>query len=64
MSNIKTLREKMNMTQTELAEKVGIKRSTVAMWETGGNMPTAAKLPAIAKALNCTIDDLYQSKTD
>ena len=62
MSRIKTMREKANMTQADLARAVGLKRSAVAMWETGGNMPNASKLPVIAKALNCTVDDLFQKE--
>lgn len=59
MSKIKDLREKAGMTQLELARKMGVKRSTVAMWETGCIMPHAAKLPSLAKNLKCTVDDLF-----
>jgi putative HTH-type transcriptional regulator len=48
-----------NLTQIELAKMLNVDRSTVAKWETGGALPTADKLPKIAKALNCKIDDLF-----
>ncbi len=32
---IKTLREEHNLTQTELAEMVGVTKTTVSRWETG-----------------------------
>lgn len=46
-------------TQSELAEKLGIKQTTVAMWENGTNKPRSNMLPRIARALNCTIDELF-----
>lgn len=42
-----------------LAEQLGVKQTTVAMWETNGSYPRAEMLPAIAAALGCTIDALY-----
>jgi len=32
----------------------------IAKWESGEAMPRADKLPEIAKALDCTIDDLFK----
>ena len=32
---IKQLREKRNLTQAELAEKIGVSSKTVSKWETG-----------------------------
>lgn len=56
---IKELRESEGMTQQHLAVALGVARSTVAMWERGAIMPSAAKLPEIADVLHCAIDDLY-----
>ncbi len=56
---IKERREHAGMTQVQFAERVGVAQSTVAMWETADGYPRADKLPEIAKALSCTIDDLY-----
>lgn len=52
-------RKALGMTQQELAEKLFVKRATVGMWETGTALPRAAQLPAIARALQCSIDELY-----
>lgn len=57
--NIETLRVSKNMTQEQLAEQLGIARSTVAMWESGEAMPRSDKLPELAKILNCSIDELF-----
>lgn len=37
---IKELRKKNNMTQVQLAEKLGVSKGTVAMWETGKRKPS------------------------
>lgn len=55
------LREKrtsLNLSQEEIANKLNITRSAVAMWETGAAKPRADKLQALAKLLNCTVDQL------
>lgn len=56
---IKELRKRKCMTQAQLAEKLGVTQSVVAMWEREANMPSAAKLPRLAAELDCTIDELY-----
>ena len=35
---IKELREKMHLTQAELAEKISVSDKTVSKWETGGSL--------------------------
>ncbi len=45
---IRTLREALGMTQTQLAEQVGVTKMTVARWEWGKMEPS----PAAAKALD------------
>lgn len=59
MLAIKNIRQSKSITQKDLAEKVGVDRSTVTCWENGSANPTVSKLPAIAAALGCTIDDLF-----
>ena len=59
---IKELRKSLNMTQEELAEKLNVNRSTVAMWETGAAMPRADKLPELAKIFDCEISDLFKQE--
>ena len=60
MIQIKALRESRGMTQGDLAAEVGVGRSTVTMWETGQNTPPTKLLPALASALECTVDDLLK----
>ena len=60
--NLKKIREARNITQMELAAKIEVPQSTIASWETGRAFPRAEKLPAIAKALGCTIDELLDAE--
>ena len=59
MNGLKDLRRKKGLTQADLAVKLGVTQSLVAMWERGAVMSSAAKLPEIADMLGCTIDQLY-----
>ena len=62
MSNIKKLRESLKLTQQDLADTLKIDRATISKWESGEFMPRAEKLPALAKALECTIDELLENQ--
>ena len=59
MDGIKKMREKKGITQQQLALILGVKQSTVGMWEVNKRKPRAIILPEIAKTLSCTITDLY-----
>ncbi len=63
MIKIKELRLSVGLTQSELAEKLNVLQSTVAMWESGDNTPRTEKLPELAEILKCTIDDLFDTKS-
>lgn len=63
MLQLKQLRESHKLTQEELAVRLGISRSTVAMWETGQNIPPTKYLIAIADALECSVDALLGKPT-
>lgn len=60
--NIKILREKRKLTQQEVAEKMNVGQSTVAMWETGQSFPRADKLKLLSEILGCTVDDLLSEQ--
>lgn len=62
MTNIKRLRELRNLTQEELAERINVSRSTVAMWETDKNIPPTKILLRLATALCCSVDDLLNGE--
>lgn len=58
MINLRVIRESRNMTQEELARKLGVSRTTVTMWETEKNTPPTRMLPAIAEIMGCSVDEL------
>lgn len=60
--NIKPIREEAGMTQTALAEKIGVSQQAVSFWETGERYPRTADLPRIADALGVSIDELVRGK--
>ena len=57
---IRNIRKLKKLTQEQLARDLGVRRSTVAMWETGKAMPRAALLPKLADILGCTVDELLR----
>ena len=62
MTAIKDIRTKRNLTQEQLADKIGKTQANVSRYENGErklDLETAAK---IAKALGCTVDDLVREQ--
>ncbi len=51
-------RRASDMTQMELAERLGISFQAVSSWERGNTMPDIAKLPELADILGVTVDEL------
>lgn len=49
---IRNLRRELDLTQQEFADKIGIKRNTIAMYETGRNAPIDAVVSLICKTFN------------
>ena len=57
-SNIKNARTKMNMTQMNLADEMGVSYQAVSNWERGNSMPDISKLPELCKILNISFEEL------
>lgn len=56
---IKVARAQLDMTQKQLAEKVGISRQTMNAIEQGEYNPTIKLCRAICKVLGKSLDDLF-----
>lgn len=55
---IKALRNKLHISQTELADAVGVSLRTVGSWERGNSVPNSEQIWNCAVALGCTPNDI------
>jgi putative transcriptional regulator len=61
MSNrIKELRARFNLTQDDLAIKVGVRRETIVFLEKGKYNPSLKLAHDIAIIFKCTIEEVFQ----
>jgi len=58
-NRIKELRARYDLTQEQLADKVGVTRMTIVFLEKGKYNPSIKLAYKIAVALKTTIDDLF-----
>ena len=56
-TKIKDLREKAGMTQTELADRLGLSKSVISAYEKGIRNPSFKVLPLLAQTFN--VPELY-----
>lgn len=59
-SRMKARREELGMTQTQLAEKIGVTKGAIGNYETDANSPKASMMYKIFEALQCDANYLYQ----
>ena len=55
---IKSQRKALNMTQKELAEKIGCTDKAISRWETGKGLPDMSFIIPLSKELNVSINEL------
>ena len=60
LPGIRARRKAAGITIESFAARLGVTRQAVYGWESGNMLPTSDRLPAIAAALGCSIDDLYR----
>lgn len=58
-TRIKELRARYNLTQEELAKKVGVRRETILFLEKGKYNPSLRLAHNIAKALKSSIEEVF-----
>ena len=58
-NRLKLARVENNLTQAELAEKVGVTRQTIGLIENGKYNPSLNLCISIGKTLNKTLNDLF-----
>ena len=63
MKNLKELRLARGMTQSELADAVGLSFQAICTYELGTREPSLDTLRKLAEALDCTLDELIGRKS-
>lgn len=61
-SFIKAQRTELNMTQKDLAEKIGCTDKAVSRWETGKGLPDMSFIIPLSKELNVSINELLMGE--
>lgn len=60
MNTVAERRKEAGLTQKQLANLLGLKRSSISKWENGASKPRAETLKKLADLLNCTVDELLK----
>lgn len=61
-TTIKMLREKRNLTQAELGQRIGVSSKTISKWETAKGLPDISLLQPLAKALGVSVIELMNGE--
>lgn len=56
--NLQKIRSEKNLSQEQLADKIGVSRQTISAWESGKASPELDKITAISKLFSVSIDEL------
>lgn len=62
-ANIKRLRLEKNLTQEQLASKLGVSAQAVSKWETSETYPDGALLVPLANELDVSLDELFGNES-
>lgn len=54
---LREFREKKGLSQTELANRVGLKQTTISQYENGSRRPNLCMAKKLAEALEMSLDD-------
>ncbi|HEX9907650.1 MAG TPA: helix-turn-helix transcriptional regulator [Thermoplasmata archaeon] len=63
-TRIKELRARYNLTQDDLAKKIGVRRETILFIENGKYIPSLKLAHDIANVLKTTVDELFIFEKD
>lgn len=61
-NNLKRIRERENLKQSELASMVNVTNKAISSWENGRTEPNMGMIESLCKALNCTKSDLMEEE--
>lgn len=63
-NNVKVQRAIFNLTQAELAEKIGVSRQTINAIEAGKYVPSTVLALKIAKLFEKSVNDIFELEAD
>ena len=63
-NKLSSLRKQSNLTQADLAEKIGVSRQAITKWENDSGLPDLANIKKIASIFNVTIDELLDYRAE
>ena len=58
------LRKQHNLSQEQVAEKLGVARQTISKWELGETTPEMDKLILVSEIYNITLDELMKEENE
>ena len=61
-ATIRKLREEKNLTQAELAERIGVSSKTISKWETAKGLPDISLLAPLSQALGISVIELMRGE--
>lgn len=60
--NLRELRDRLHVSQEEIADRVGVSVSQISRWEAGGSNIPSERLPFLARAYECRIADIFDDE--
>ena len=58
--NLRELRKKCNLTQSQLAQKIQVDQTAISQWERGITSPSLHHLLVLSEILDCKIEKLIK----
>lgn len=61
-TTLREYRKEKGLSQTELADKIGVSQNTISSWETGRTEPSMRDIKALCNVLDLSVDHLSGAK--
>ena len=58
--SFKSAREKAGLSQSEVAQRLHVRRSSVNAWDKGHGLPKSSRLLEVAAILNCSVEEILR----
>lgn len=62
MKKLRRYRREKGLSQTELAEAIGVNQSNICRWERGGYLPNAAQVAALIRIFERSEAELFEDE--